>query len=136
MRHQRRTFRTLVDLFSRRFFENDLLAPDIDLRPSAIWLMVRSVLAHLVAATAASLAMAGIVTALLVAATSLLSGQRLRIATVAVQAVVLGALTALLLGLQWTPSLGPAARAGDGEALAWLTAWPPPWSGGFGSATS
>lgn len=245
MRHQRRTFRTLVDLFSRRFFENDLLAPDIDLRPSAIWLMgallmpsclwtakrivhfgflsvhgidaveaaswfdksllmalamanaglvtllcweallvdrrdalvlgslpvspwlvvlakgtalirvfavvaalnlpsmallavgvyghfsaglmVRSVLAHLVAATAASLAMAGIVTALLVAATSLLSGRRLRIATVAVQAVVLGALTALLLGLQWTPSLGPAARAGDGEALAWLTAWPPLW---------
>jgi hypothetical protein len=27
-----------VRLFSRRFFENDLLAPDIDLRPAAIWL--------------------------------------------------------------------------------------------------
>ena len=32
-------FRLLVQLFSRRFFENDLLAPDIDLRPSAIWLL-------------------------------------------------------------------------------------------------
>ena len=32
-------FRLLVRLFSRRFFENDLLAPDIDLRPSAIWLL-------------------------------------------------------------------------------------------------
>ena len=32
-------FRTLVDLFSRRFFENDLLAPDIDLRPAAIWIL-------------------------------------------------------------------------------------------------
>lgn len=32
-------FRLLVGLFTRRFFENDLLAPDIDLRPSAIWLM-------------------------------------------------------------------------------------------------
>jgi hypothetical protein len=32
-------FRVLVQLFSRRFFENDLLAPDIDLRPSAIWLL-------------------------------------------------------------------------------------------------
>ncbi|MBK5299410.1 MAG: hypothetical protein JJE40_19870, partial [Vicinamibacteria bacterium] len=31
-------FRLLVRLFSRRFFENDLLAPDIDLRPAAIWL--------------------------------------------------------------------------------------------------
>ena len=31
-------FRTLVDLFSRRFFENDLLAPDIDLRPAAVWI--------------------------------------------------------------------------------------------------
>jgi hypothetical protein len=33
-----RRFRLLVQLFSRRFFENDLLAPDIDLRPTAIWL--------------------------------------------------------------------------------------------------
>jgi hypothetical protein len=32
-------FPLLVRLFSRRFFENDLLAPDIDLRPSAIWLL-------------------------------------------------------------------------------------------------
>jgi hypothetical protein len=32
-------FRTLVDLFSRRFFENDLLAPDIDLRPAAVWVV-------------------------------------------------------------------------------------------------
>jgi hypothetical protein len=32
-------FRLLVRLFSRRFFENDLLAPDIDLRPSAIFLL-------------------------------------------------------------------------------------------------
>ncbi|HEX6213070.1 MAG TPA: hypothetical protein VF136_19980 [Methylomirabilota bacterium] len=32
-------FRLLVRLFTRRFFENDLLAPDIDLRPSAIWLL-------------------------------------------------------------------------------------------------
>ncbi len=32
-------FRLLVQLFTRRFFENDLLAPDIDLRPSAIWLL-------------------------------------------------------------------------------------------------
>jgi hypothetical protein len=32
-------FRTLVDLFSRRFFENDLLAPDIDLRPVGIWIV-------------------------------------------------------------------------------------------------
>ncbi len=31
-------FRLLVRLFSRRFFENDLLAPDLDLRPAAIWL--------------------------------------------------------------------------------------------------
>ncbi len=31
-------FPSLVQLFSRRFFENDLLAPDIDLRPAAIWL--------------------------------------------------------------------------------------------------
>jgi hypothetical protein len=31
--------RTLVDLFSRRFFENDLLAPDIDLRPAAVWIV-------------------------------------------------------------------------------------------------
>ena len=34
-----RRFHLLVHLFSRRFFENDLLAPDIDLRPSAIWLL-------------------------------------------------------------------------------------------------
>jgi len=33
-----RRFQLLVRLFSRRFFENDLLAPDIDLRPAAIWL--------------------------------------------------------------------------------------------------
>ena len=33
-----RRFHLLVRLFSRRFFENDLLAPDIDLRPAAIWL--------------------------------------------------------------------------------------------------
>ena len=33
-----RRFPLLVRLFSRRFFENDLLAPDIDLRPAAIWL--------------------------------------------------------------------------------------------------
>ena len=32
-------FRLLERLFSRRFFENDLLAPDIDLRPSAIFLL-------------------------------------------------------------------------------------------------
>jgi len=32
-------FPLLVRLFSRRFFENDLLAPDIDLRPTAIWLL-------------------------------------------------------------------------------------------------
>lgn len=32
-------FRLLLRLFTRRFFENDLLAPDIDLRPSAIWLL-------------------------------------------------------------------------------------------------
>jgi len=32
-------FRLLMRLFSRRFFENDLLAPDIDLRPSAIFLL-------------------------------------------------------------------------------------------------
>ena len=31
--------RTLVTLFSRRFFENDLLAPDIDLRPAALWIV-------------------------------------------------------------------------------------------------
>lgn len=30
-------FKLLLHLFTRRFFENDLLAPDIDLRPSAIW---------------------------------------------------------------------------------------------------
>lgn len=33
------SFRSLVDLFSRRFYENDVLAPDIDLRPSGIWLI-------------------------------------------------------------------------------------------------
>lgn len=36
MAHTR--FRLLLRLFTRRFFENDLLAPDIDLRPVAIWL--------------------------------------------------------------------------------------------------
>ena len=37
MRHPK--FSLLLGLFSRRFFENDLLAPDIDLRPTAIWLL-------------------------------------------------------------------------------------------------
>jgi hypothetical protein len=37
MRGQR--LHLLVSLFTRRFFENDLLAPDIDLRPTAIWLL-------------------------------------------------------------------------------------------------
>ena len=34
-----RRLHLLVSLFTRRFFENDLLAPDIDLRPTAIWLL-------------------------------------------------------------------------------------------------
>ena len=240
-----RRFRTLVELFSRRFFENDLLAPDIDLRPAAIWilgallapsllwsakrivpyglmsvlgpevmeaaswfdkallvtlamfnagvvtllmweallvdrrdahvlgslpvapwlivaakgvallrllalvavlnvpaafvicfaiyghidvwLLPRAFVVHAAIAMAASLTTALTVAALLVGVTSLARGAASRLATVAVQTVVLGALTALLIGLQWTPGWFLAARAGNVEALGWIVAWPPLW---------
>jgi hypothetical protein len=238
-------FRTLVDLFSRRFFENDLLAPDIDLRPVGIWivgallapsllwsakrivpyglmsvlgpevmeaaswfdkallvtlamfnagvvtlltweallvdrrdahvlgslpvspsrivaakglallrllalvaalnvpaafvisfavyghidigLLPRAFAAHAAIAFAASLTTALSVTALLVGVTSLARGAASRLVTVGVQTAVLGALTALLIGLQWTPGWISAARAGNLDALGWLVAWPPLW---------
>ena len=238
-------FRTLVDLFSRRFFENDLLAPDIDLRPAAIWilgalvapsllwsakrivpyglmsvlgpevmeaaswfdkallvtlamfnagvvtlltweallvdrrdahvlgtlpvapslivaakglallrllalvaalnipaafvisfavyghidlgLLPRAFAVHSAIVIAASLSTALSVTVLLVGVTSLARGAASRLVTVAVQTVVLGALTALLIGLQWTPGWIAAARAGELDALGWITAWPPLW---------
>jgi hypothetical protein len=238
-------FRTLVTLFSRRFFENDLLAPDIDLRPAALWivgalvapsllwsakrivpyglmsvlgpevmeaaswfdkallvtlamfnagvvtaltweallvdrrdahvlgslplapslivaakgvallrllalvaalnvpaafviafavyghidmaLVPRAFVVHSAIAMAASLATALVVGALLVAVTSLTRGSASRVVTVAVQAVVLGTLTALLIGLQWTPGWMSAARAGNVDAVGWLAMWPPLW---------
>lgn len=238
-------FRTLVDLFSRRFFENDLLAPDIDLRPAAIWilgallapsllwsakrivpyglmsvlgpevmeaaswfdkallvtlamfnagvvtllmweallvdrrdahvlgslpvapslivaakglallrllalvavlnvpaafvicfavyghvdisLLPRAFVVHAAVAIGASLTTSLAVTALLVGVTSLTRGSASRAVTVAMQTAMLGALTALLIGLQWTPGWMSAARAGNLDALGWLVAWPPLW---------
>jgi hypothetical protein len=239
-------FRTLVALFSRRFFENDLLAPDIDLRPAAMWMvggllapsllwtakrivpyglmavlgpdvmemaswfdkallvtlsMINSgvvtlltweallvdrrdahvlgslpvsaatvvaakgaavmrlfglvallnvpaafVLAfevyshhhlalvprvfavHALVSMLASLSVASLLTALLVGVMTMARGSAPRVVTVAVQAVVLGALTALLIGLQWTPGWLRAASTGAGlDAIGWLVAWPPLW---------
>lgn len=238
-------FRTLITLFSRRFFENDLLAPDIDLRPAALWivgallapsllwsakrvvpyglmsvagpevmeaaswfdkallvtlamfnagvvtlltweallvdrrdahvlgclplapslivaakgvallrllalvavlnvpaafvivfavyghidmaLLPRAFVVHSAIAISASLATALVIGALLVAVTSLTRGSASRVVTVAVQAVVLGTLTALLIGLQWTPGWISAARAGSVDGVGWLAAWPPLW---------
>lgn len=238
-------FRTLVDLFSRRFFENDLLAPDIDLRPAAVWLVgamlapslfwtakravpfgfmavlgpeameaaswfdksllmtlaminagvvtlltweallvdrrdahvlgslplrpevivaakgaallrllvivaalnvpaafvhafevyshidiamvPRVFVVHSAAATMASLATSSLLMALMVGVTTLARGAALRVVTVGIQALVLGALTALLIGLQWTPAVPEAARTGDQGMLGWLVAWPPFW---------
>ena len=238
-------FPLLVTLFSRRFFENDLLAPDIDLRPSAIWLlsalatpsilwtvksivpfglmvvygyervesaswadksllmmlamvaagivtllsweallvdrrdalvlgalpvrsslvvgakavavarlfavvtainlpsvliftvavyshwgaalMARALVAHLVAVTAASLSICLVLTAALVAVTSLFEGRWLRVMTVAVQAAVLALLTAIVFGIQWSPVLVRAARQSDQAALGLVGWWPPAW---------
>ena len=238
-------FRLLVQLFSRRFFENDLLAPDIDLRPSAIWLLpalaapaflwtikravpyslmsvhgyrlvevaswldksllmalamagagvvtvlvweallvdrrdafvlgslpiqprmvvaakalavlrvfaviaalnlpsvllfslevygnfggtliLRSLVAHAVAATAASLSTSAILGVSLVAVTSFLDGRALRVMTVVVQTLVVAALTGLILGTQWAPVVGAAALQGDAAVLGRMAAWPPAW---------
>jgi hypothetical protein len=241
-----RRFRTLVDLFSRRFFENDLLAPDIDLRPTAIWivgallapsllwtakrvvpyglmsvlgqdtmemaswfdkallvtlamvnagvvtlltweallvdrrdahvlgslpvapslvvaakgfallrllglvallnvpaafvlafevyshhavsLVPRVFVVHAVIAMLASLSTATILTALLVAVTTMARGAALRVVTVGVQALVLGAVSALLIGLQWTPQWIQAASTGATlDRVGWIVAWPPLW---------
>jgi hypothetical protein len=239
-------FRTLVDLFSRRFFENDLLAPDIDLRPSAVWiigallapslfwtakravpyglmailgpdvmesaswfdkallvtlamfnagvvtlltweallvdrrdahvlgslpvapslvvaakgvallrifgfvallnvpasfvlafevyshidmaLVPRAFAAHALIATMASLATASILTALLVGVTTMARGAALRALTVGVQAIVLGALTALFIGLQYSTGwLRTAFTGGSADAIGWQILWPPLW---------
>jgi hypothetical protein len=238
-------FRILVQLFSRRFFENDLLAPDIDLRPSAIWLLgalmtpsllwsakaivrfgllgahgyeaveaaswfdksllvtlaivsagivsllcweallvdrrdalvlgslplrrwtviaakgtallrmfavvcalhvpsvvlfsvavygqfglaslVSALAAHAVTAVAATLAICLIITAALVAATTLFAGRAARVVTTAVQVGVLGALTTIVFALQWSVALGPAVASGSMGDLGWMAAWPPLW---------
>lgn len=238
-------FRLLVRLFTRRFFENDLLAPDIDLRPSAIWLLaalavpawlwtvksmvrfgllatsgvdvvetaswfdksllltlgmvngaivtilaweallvdrrdamilgsaplppplivaakamaalrlflavaalnvpplllfgasvygpfgamlvLQAFFAHLVAVTSATVGTCLVMTAALVTVTSLFEGRWLRVMTVVVQAVVLIAVTGLVLGFQWAGMVAPAARAADASRLSWLACWPPVW---------
>jgi hypothetical protein len=238
-------FRLLVGLFTRRFFENDLLAPDIDLRPAAIWLcgalatpsilwtvnqifrftflgakgydvlematwfdkslllmlamvnagavtvlcweallvdrrdalilgslpisrrlvvgakaaallrlfglvaalnlpsvvvfavlayshfgggmVLRSLYAHGLAVTAASVATSLVLTAALVLVTSLLEGRWLRVMTVVVQVGALVAVTGLVFGVQWADDLAAAARASDPGRLGWMAVWPPAW---------
>ena len=243
---ERQRFHLLVRLFSRRFFENDLLAPDIDLRPAAIWLcaalatpsflwtakqifrftitvkllgfdglemaswfdkslllmlsmvsagivtllsweallvdrrdalilgslpisrrlvvaakaaalarlfgvvaalnlpsillfsllaysdfgvaqVARALVAHSLAITAASTSTCLLLTAALVTVTSVFEGRWLRVITVVVQATALVALTGLILGTQWLPTVMEAARAGDPGRLGWMAYWPPAW---------
>ena len=243
---ERQRFHLLVRLFSRRFFENDLLAPDIDLRPAAIWLcaalatpsflwtakqifrftitvkllgfdglemaswfdkslllmlsmvsagivtllsweallvdrrdalilgslpisrrlvvaakaaalarlfgvvaalnlpsillfsllaysdfgvaqVARALVAHSLAITAASTSTCLLLTAALVTVTSVFEGRWLRVITVVVQATALVALTGLILGTQWLPTVMDAARAGDPSRLGWMAYWPPAW---------
>ena len=90
-------------------------------------LIVRSLLAHTLAATAASLSTSAILALSLVAVTSFLDGRALRVMTVLVQALVVAGLTGLVLGTQWAPAVGAAARQGDVAVLGRMAAWPPAW---------
>ena len=90
-------------------------------------LILRSLVAHAVAATAASLSTSAILGVSLVAVTSFLDGRALRVMTVVVQALVVAALTGLILGTQWAPVVGAAALQGDAAVLGRMAAWPPAW---------
>lgn len=93
-----------------------------------ISLVPRVFAVHAVVAMTASLATASILTALLVGVTTIARGAALGAATVGVQAVVLGALTALFIGLQYsTGSLRAAFTGGAADAVGWQILWPPLW---------
>ena len=90
-------------------------------------LALRALAAHAVAVSAASLTTCVLLTAALVAVTSLFEGRWLRVMTVAVQSAALLMLTGLVFGIQWTPGLMAAARRGDPGGVGGIDWWPPAW---------
>ena len=90
-------------------------------------LALRALVAHAVAVSAASLATCVLLTAALVAVTSLFDGRWLRVMTVATQSAALLLVTGLVFGIQWTPGLMAAARRGDPAGVGVIGWWPPAW---------